>query len=75
MGEERRRYMKRLRRLWRRVVYCSRGQHRETIDGAYGSMLRTRCVDCGSMHFIGWVFRFATNKLHSHFPWDRPDDA
>jgi hypothetical protein len=63
---------RRLHRLWRRAVYCRRGQHRETAEMTGGSLLQLRCVDCGLPTPLGWVVR-GSNKLHTHFPWERDD--
>lgn len=64
-----------LHRLWRRVVFCTRGKHRETIDCARSDMLRERCVDCGHTSALGWVFRWASNKLDTYRPWEGRGDS
>lgn len=64
---------RRLLRLWRRAVYCRRGVHRDSVTCALGTM-HWECVHCGTRAAIGFVFR-GSNKIHQHWPWERPDDA
>ena len=50
-----------LLRLWRRVLYCSDGAHRETVEGSFG-VLRKRCIDCGHATPLGWIYVGVSNK-------------
>lgn len=62
--------MTRLRRLWRRVAYCRRGEHRETPVCVFGE-LRMVCLDCPWARTLGHVFLHASNKRRA--TWEQPD--
>ena len=62
----------RLRALWRRAVYCRRGQHRETTVCVFGE-LRLVCLDCAWAYTLGRVSPFGTNKLADRWPWEHPE--
>lgn len=63
----------RLRRLWRRVAYCTRDEHRETVDYAGGCALRWLCIDCDRTRWIGWIVRVTNKPRPRRHSWEQPD--
>ena len=46
-------------------------EHTDTLEVVGGTVLRWRCLDCGRIAFVGWVFTGVSNrKPHT---WEHPD--
>lgn len=65
-----RRLIAQLRTARRRARHCRIGDHRETVESAFG-ILQLRCVDCGAHRALGWVFLGVSNR--KPHPWEERD--
>lgn len=61
----------RLTWLWRRLTHCPRGDHRDTVECEFG-ILQYRCLDCGALDVLGFVFLHVSNKAPHHYRPDQP---